>query len=178
MGFFSSNNSQDDKKTDENTELKNYSKGQRILLQDTEPKFQDNAPSINESARDTFNKALKTVSWDDFTLEKLTATPCFRDAGMVGFSSMFVLGGITLLYHKNPMKATNWSICGLLLGSIVGWEQCRITRTNSFKNAQIAKEIVKNKPKAMINPKEHDERLVNQWNHEDLTNSTPWYKFW
>ena len=99
---------------------------------------------------------------------------------------MFVTGGVTFLYHKNPSKAVNWSIGGLLLGSIVGWEQCRMRRKRSFQVAQMARETMAAKQRPMVKKMGHDERLKNQWDEDrdgygdDNQNQKrkPWYKFW
>lgn len=190
MGFFSSKDKQIQGTEDTNDEqLTNYSKGQKILLQDTEPRFKESEQQIQNVSNETaLKEAVRTIKWQDFSAESLTGIPCFRDAGMVGFSSMFILGSVTLLYHKNPTKAVNWSMCGLLLGSIVGWEQCRLMRKNSFKNAELAKAVVRNKPKPMLHnnnlsPEEVEElqkkatqRLLPE---NGSSSSTPfWKKFW
>ncbi|AQZ11317.1 COX20 (YDR231C) [Zygosaccharomyces parabailii] len=166
-----------------------YSKGQKILLEDTSPKFNaETSQSQLASTREqiSLKRAWDTISWQDFSFAKLTSIPCFRDSGLVGFTSMFVTGGVTFLYHKNPSKAVNWSIGGLLLGSIVGWEQCRMRRKRSFQVAQMARETMAAKQRPMVKKMGHDERLKNQWDEDrdgygdDNQNQKrkPWYKFW
>lgn len=166
-----------------------YSKGQKILLEDTSPKFNNEMSQsqlANSREQISFKRAWDTVSWHDFSFAKLTAIPCFRDSGLVGFTSMFVTGGVTFLYHKNPSKAVNWSIGGLLLGSIVGWEQCRMRRKRSFQVAQMARETMAAKQKPMLKKMEHDERFKSQWddgkpgNSDDKSDEKrkPWYRFW
>ena len=139
--FKSNSTPQQQQEPQQEKPLTNYSPGQKILLQDTKPHFNDPAtaqqtkPVIDSQ---TFKQAWNTLSWKEFTPEKLTEIPCFRDAGMVGFSSLFVVGSLMFIYHKNPMKATNWGLGSLLLGSMVGWEQCRLKRKHSFEIAQLA----------------------------------------
>ncbi|KAL3232272.1 Cytochrome c oxidase assembly protein COX20, mitochondrial [Nakaseomyces bracarensis] len=160
----------------------NYTPGQKILLEDTRPKFQSD---ISKGSKDlSLKDAWQKITWEDFTLERLTSIPCFRDAGMVGFSSMFVSGSVILLYHKNITRALNWAMGGLMLGSIVGWEQCRMKRKRSFQVAQMAMETVAKKEKPMKHKVEHDPKLLDQWEGRSGTkpsnnsNDKPWYKFW
>lgn len=159
----------------------NYTPGQRILLEDTRPKFPTDVSKASQGV--SLKEAFNSISWDDFSLEKLTSIPCFRDAGMVGFSSMFVTGSVILLTHKNVAKALNWAMGGLMLGSIVGWEQCRMKRKRSFQVAQMAMETVAKKEKPMKHKVEHDPKLLDQWegrsgNKPSDNNNNPWYKFW
>lgn len=169
--------------------ITNYSKGQKILLEDTNPRFntemsQSQAAKSQEQA--SLMKAWDSISRDDFSMSKLTSIPCFRDAGLIGFTSMFVVGTVTFLYHKNPTRSANWSVGGLLLGSIVGWEQCRLRRKRSFQIAQMARKTVAAKENPMLKPVTHDESLKHQWDgHTSTSNdiqqerqSKSWYKFW
>ncbi|KAG0668915.1 Cytochrome c oxidase assembly protein cox20, mitochondrial [Maudiozyma exigua] len=206
MGWFSKDNSKEDITTKNNSSdddkvLTNYSKGQKILMKDTKPRFNpDNNVQNNASDAPTtemIKDAMDSITIKDFHFSSLTEIPCFRDAGMVGFSSMFILGTITLLYHKNPIKATNWATGGLLLGSIVGWEQCRLKRKKSMEISQIAmqkmqekkrKELIEegkipeHKPKKQISPEKlkEIEILKKEWeNHpNDISSKKPWYKIW
>lgn len=163
-----------------------YSKGQKILLEDTNPKFNNEMSQsqlANSNEQTSFKQAWNTVSWQDFSLAKLTSIPCFRDSGLIGFTSMFVTGSVTFLYHKNPSRAVNWSIGGLLLGSVVGWEQCRMRRKRSFQIAQMAKQTMANKERPMRKSLDHDERIKSQWDDHHAPVSKqgekkPWYKFW
>lgn len=163
-----------------------YSKGQKILLEDTNPKFNNEISQsqlANSNEQTSFKQAWNTVSWQDFSLNKLTSIPCFRDSGLIGFTSMFVTGSVTFLYHKNPSRAVNWSIGGLLLGSVVGWEQCRMRRKRSFQIAQMAKQTMANKEKPMRKSLDHDERIKGQWDDHRAPvrkqgEKKPWYKFW
>ncbi|QLQ81930.1 hypothetical protein HG537_0G01840 [Torulaspora globosa] len=161
-------------------QLTNYSRGQRILLEDTKPRFngeisQSQLAVSQEEAN--FKKAWKSISKDDFSFGKLTAIPCFRDAGLIGFSCMFVTGAVTFLYHKNPSRSANWSVGGLLLGSVVGWEQCRLRRKRSFQVAQMARDTVAAKRRPMLNAVEHDEKVKHQWDGHTEAKGKPWYKF-
>lgn len=164
----------------------NYSKGQKILLEDTNPRF-NNEVSQRQKAHSqeeaSFKRAWDTVKWEDFSLARLSMIPCFREAGLIGFTSMFVVGAVTFLYHKNPVRSANWSVSGLLLGSVVGWEQCRLKRKRSFQVAQMARDTVASKKKPMINTVSHDEKLVKQWEghtngERPETKARPWYKLW
>lgn len=204
MGWFSKDSGKEDTSSN-NTDtpddkiLTNYSKGQKILMKDTKPRFDPENNNINSNAPTTemMKNALDSITVKDFKFESLTEIPCFRDAGMVGFSSMFILGTITLLYHKNPIKATNWATGGLILGSIVGWEQCRLKRKKSMEISQIAmqkmqekkrNELIKegkipeHKPKKEISPEKlkEIEILKKEWeNHpNDISTKKPWYKIW
>lgn len=165
----------------------NYSRGQKILLEDTNPRFnsetsQSQLAVSQEEAN--FKRAWSSISANDFSMAKLTSIPCFRDAGLIGFTCMFVVGTVTFLYHKNPSRSANWSVGGLLLGSIVGWEQCRLRRKRSFQVAQMARDTVAAKQKPMLNVVEHDEKLKHQWDGhttkepEKQSSGKSWYKFW
>ncbi|SCW04059.1 LAFE_0H05006g1_1 [Lachancea fermentati] len=167
---------------EEQPPLQNYSMGKKYLLEDTQPRFsnesQSQAASKHEQA--TLSNAWKTVTWNDFSFQRLAAIPCFRDAGMTGFTSMFAVGTVMLLYHKNPSRAANWAVGGLMLGSIVGWEQCRLRRRRSFEVAQMAKQTVAGKEKPMLHPVVHDDRVKQEWeeHNSNASRSRPWYKFW
>ncbi|CCD24159.1 Cox20p NDAI_0C05000 [Naumovozyma dairenensis CBS 421] len=198
MGWFSSSSSDDMSRTDENNlpaqqqqqetqkQLTNYSTGQKILLQDTPPKFNDSKePDSNPNSIDsqTLKQAWNSIQWKDFNLEKLSSIPCFRDSTMVGFSTMFITSSIIFIYSKNPIKATNWGLGSLILGSMVGWEQCRLKRKHSFQIAQLAINTVKAKEKPMMNKINHDERLITQWENNAKTETLvaskkKWYQFW
>ncbi|SCU85298.1 LADA_0D06722g1_1 [Lachancea dasiensis] len=164
-------------------ELQNYSAGKKYLLEDTKPRFANDSQSQYASSQEkaTFREAWEAVTLDDFSIQRLTQIPCFRDAGMSGFTSMFVVGSVMFLYHKNPSRAANWAVGGFLLGSIVGWEQCRLRRKKSFQTAQMARSTVASKEKPMMNPVAHDDRVKKEW--EGHTTDTaaakkPWYKLW
>lgn len=165
--------------------LTNYSSGQKFLLEDTKPRFtnesQNKQQRLQEQAqiRDAWN----TLSWQDFSLAKLTSIPCFRDAGMSGFTSMFVVGTVIFLYHKNPARAANWSIGGYMLGSIVGWEQCRMKRKRGFQVAEMAKQTVATKERPMVKQHLNDDRVKKEWEGHttesiNAMQKRPWYKFW
>ncbi|SCU95627.1 LANO_0E10880g1_1 [Lachancea nothofagi CBS 11611] len=160
----------------------NSSAGKKYLLEDTEPRFANESQSHYASAQEqaSLRTAWDTVGWNDFSLQRLTQIPCFRDAGMSGFTSMFVLGSVMFLYHKNPGRAANWAVGGFMLGSIVGWEQCRLRRKKSFQTAQMAKNTVANKEKPMLKPVVNDDRVKEDWigHTSDTTAKKPWYKLW
>lgn len=170
-------------KREDGAQIANYSRGQKILLEDTSPRFNAEASQSERAVSKeeaNFERALSTISREDFSLAKLTMIPCFRDAGLIGFSCMFVTGAVTFLYHKNPSKSANWSVGGLLLGSVVGWEQCRLRRKKSFQVAQMARNTVAAKEKPMMNSVPHDERVKHQWDGHTSEDQSkrPWYKIW
>lgn len=200
----------------------NYIPGQKILLRDTEPRFKDynessggdntnngfgDSSTTSIVSTNTFKQALNTISKDQFTFENLVNIPCFRDAGILGFSAMFVMGVSTAIINKRKPLSTrlywnkliNWSVGGLLLGSIVGWEQCRSQRRKSFEIAQLAIETVQKKEKPMLKYKDNSkspqiQELLKEWkehpndvtrddfncdnNNNNNSNANPWYKFW
>ncbi|SCU93782.1 LAFA_0F18184g1_1 [Lachancea sp. 'fantastica'] len=163
-------------------QLQNYSAGKKYLLEDTKPRFENESQSQLAKAQEqaSLRQAWQTIGWNDFSFQKLVQIPCLRDAGMSGFTSMFVVGGVIFLYHKNPAKAANWAVGGLMLGSIVGWEQCRMRRKKSFQTAQMARSAVANKEKPMLNPVVHDDRVKKEWegHTSDTSSKKPWYKLW
>ncbi|CCF58421.1 hypothetical protein KAFR_0E02690 [Kazachstania africana CBS 2517] len=166
----------------------NYSQGQKILLRDTSPRFEDTTTTGTNDAKAELKQAVNSISLADFKLVNLATIPCFRNAGMIGFSSMLIFGSITFLYNRNITKATNWSAMGLILGSIVGWEQCRLKRQNDKEFTQLAIQTVAKKPKPMLHKDEKSienlrriEALKKDWDKHpnDISNDTkPWYKVW
>lgn len=74
--------------------------------------------------------------------------PCFREAAITGFQAMGVLGTITFLVHKNPSRLVNWGMCGFFLGTIVGWEQCRLIRRRQFEMMEKARQLNQEKLRA------------------------------
>ncbi|CAL9731297.1 cytochrome c oxidase assembly protein Cox20p, mitochondrial [Monosporozyma unispora] len=157
----------------------NYTPGQKILLKDTDPRFQDNTTNKTQTTdtSSTLKQAWGTVSKEEFTLANLVNIPCFRDAGILGFSAMFLMGLSTAIITKKrkPLmgvsywnKIINWSIGGLLFGSVVGWEQCRLQRRKSFEIAQLAIETVQRKEKPMLKHKDNSktpqtQELLKEW---------------
>lgn len=176
----------------------NYTPGQKILLRDTPAKFQDSSSENVPDQSEMMKQAWDTISREDFTLDKLSTIPCFRDAIMVGFASMVALGSSMAVFHGRSRsslgttvywnKIINWSIGGLLFGSIIGWEQCRLKRRRSFEIAQLAMDTVKRKKRPMLHPsKDNDsenstrDELLKEWGEHpnDVTkNEKHWYKFW
>ncbi|SCU81221.1 LAMI_0B05248g1_1 [Lachancea mirantina] len=175
--------------SEQDRQSQNYTGGRRFLLEDTTPRFSDSSQSQAARKREeaSLQQAWNTVSWQDFSLERLTAIPCFRDAGMSGFASMFVAGSVMFLYHKNPARAANWAVGAFMLGSIVGWEQCRLKRKRSFHVAQMARDAVAAKERPMLHEPVNDKRVLKEWEgHTTATTPSssvasspkPWYKFW
>ena len=186
-------------------QLASYSPGQKILMQDTKPRFDPeggaNGKGEAPAPREMMRAAVSNLTWSDFSFAKLSEVPCFRDAGLVGFSAMFIMGSVTLLYHKNPLKAANWATGGLLLGSVVGWEQCRLKRKRSMEMSQAAMQAMQKrdknknpaaagdgKPKSRkeISPEKQKEIDILKREWEIHTNDAaklqeqnkPWYKVW
>lgn len=107
-------------------------------LEDLPPKFEDSEPSARKEA--TYAQALSQVKLSDFTMSQFVMMPCFREAMLTGFQAMGVLGTVTFLVHKNPMRSFNWAMCGFFLGNVVGWEQCRSIRRRSFETVEKARQ--------------------------------------
>ncbi|AET39197.1 Cox20p Ecym_4118 [Eremothecium cymbalariae DBVPG len=178
--------SQADDKLLKERQPSNYVRGKKLLLEDTPPRFGTEISSgkyAKQQESSTLKEAWKTVTWNDFSFGKLASIPCFREAGMAGFSSMMVVWSVMFLYHKNPAKASNWSVGGLVLGSIVGWEHCRMQRRRSFMIAQMAKKTVAAKEAPMLHKPVNDARVREEWakhgsSLEAGADKKPWYKFW
>lgn len=81
-----------------------------------------------------------TLTPQHFYMSNLVQIPCFREAGLSGFTCFFVFSSVLLFYHKSLRKAVNWGFGGLLLGSIFGWEHCNNTRRNSQMAVRLAQE--------------------------------------
>ncbi|GMG20500.1 unnamed protein product [Ambrosiozyma monospora] len=121
-----------------------------VLLEDiqqqqqppTIPPSPTTAPEQSQLSAQTqeISRFLRNLSLDDFQFAKLVQIPCFRDAGLIGFSTFFVFSSVMFLYHKNFRKSINWGFGGLMLGSIFGWEQCNHFRKQSNMAVQMAQE--------------------------------------
>ena len=168
-----------EKSISEEQQLTNYAKGQKFLFEDTKPKFNNESSSMaaREQECASLKEAWNTIDVKDFSVEKVLSIPCFRDAGIGGFTSMFVVGSVMFLYHKNPARAANWGVGGFILGSIVGWEQCRMRRRRSFQVAAMAKQTVAAKEKPMLKQVKNIDTVKKEW-EEGSRDSKPWYKFW
>lgn len=81
---------------------------------------------------------VSTLTFEHFYLSNLVQIPCFREAGLSGFSCFFVFSTVLYCYHRNLRKAVNWGFGGLLLGSIFGWENCNNQRRNSQMAVKLA----------------------------------------
>lgn len=81
---------------------------------------------------------VSTLTPQHFYLSNLVQIPCFREAGLSGFSCFFVFSTVLYCYHRNLRKAVNWGFGGLLLGSIFGWENCNNQRRNSQMAVKLA----------------------------------------
>lgn len=139
-------------------------------------------------------ETLQNMNWsEEFRLNKLLHIPCFRDAGLIGITSMTVV--CTTLYITQLRNNTlsrfglfNWSMTSLIFGSILGWEQCRYHRRKNQLITDVAIETVKNKRRPMLTQDTLQDSanralLQSEWNEhrndtETKEGSTSWYKFW
>lgn len=100
-------------------------------------------PSNQQEAYSTskeIKRFISTLTFEHFYISNLVQIPCFREAGLSGFSCFFVFSSVIFFYHKNFRKAVNWGFGSLLLGSIFGWEQCNNARRNSQMAVKLAQE--------------------------------------
>lgn len=121
---------------------------QPVFLDDVPPKFQETdlerakrARKVHDQLKEKDAKdvsvgkqvgtVLHSLTWNDFKPSNLIQIPCFRDAGLSGFSCMFVFSTIMFLYHRDIRTSINWGYGGLLLGSVFGWEHCNRVRRHS-----------------------------------------------
>lgn len=88
---------------------------------------------------------LSTLTLEQFMLSNLVQIPCFRDAGLAGFSCFFVFSSVIYVYHRSIRRAANWGFGGLLLGSIFGWEQCNNQRRQGQMAVKLAQQRFENK---------------------------------
>lgn len=88
---------------------------------------------------------LSTLTPEQFMLSNLVQIPCFRDAGLAGFSCFFVFSSVIYVYHRSIRRAANWGFGGLLLGSIFGWEQCNNQRRQGQMAVKLAQQRFENK---------------------------------
>ncbi|KAL6945153.1 hypothetical protein ACO0QE_002599 [Hanseniaspora vineae] len=151
--------------------LTNYTPGQKILLRDTKPKYSEN----EQNSENAYEQLLETFSKDDLKPSNLVVVPCFRQAGLLGLSTMFVVGSVMFISLKNVKRASNWAVAGFGIGSIFGWEKCRYQRRKELQIAnkldalqQAAKEKQEKKLKAL------QENAVKKSQDEEKS----WYKFW
>ncbi|KAG7788318.1 hypothetical protein KL910_003201 [Ogataea haglerorum] len=119
---------------------------QKIFLEDVPPKFdtdiQKPASQHTTQSRE-MKRILSNLSWSDFHPSNLLAIPCFRDAGLTGFSCLFVFSSVMFLYHKDIRKAANWGFGGLMLGATFAWEQCNAQRRKEQMAVKMAQERYK-----------------------------------
>lgn len=118
-----------------------------IFLEDVQGKFQDiptqdlqrsNQPQFSYSGE--VRSYLSSLSAENFYMSNLITIPCFRDAGLAGFSCFFVFSSVLFFYHNSLRKAVNWGFGGLLLGSVFGWEHCNNQRRQSQMAVRLAQE--------------------------------------
>lgn len=119
------------------------------FLDELPPKF-DDLESVSQPKVSPLKEAWGRVSMDDFKPSSLLTTPCFREAGLAGFTSMAVFGSIIFLYHKSPRRAANWAMGGFLLGSVIGWEQCNSIRRQSSQATDMARQAYEGRQKAKL----------------------------
>ncbi|KAG7767619.1 hypothetical protein KL931_003432 [Ogataea haglerorum] len=119
---------------------------QKIFLEDVPPKFDtdiQNSASQHTTQSREMKRILSNLSWSDFHPSNLLAIPCFRDAGLTGFSCLFVFSSVMFLYHKDIRKAANWGFGGLMLGATFAWEQCNAQRRKEQLAVKMAQERYK-----------------------------------
>lgn len=123
---------------------------QPIFLEDVAAKYTNeqqkpkSQPQLMQQEEYSVSKEIKsfmsTLRFEHFYMSNLVQIPCFREAGLSGFTCFFVFSSVLFFYHKNFRKAINWGFGGLLLGSIFGWEQCNNARRNSQMAVKLAQE--------------------------------------
>lgn len=123
------------------------------FLEDLPPKFEDRSNGKPEAPKPSVSQTLKNIKLEDFAIEKLIAIPCFREAGISGFTVMAAFGSVMFFYHKNINKAVNWAYGGFFIGSIFGWEQCNSVRRNSQMTAAVAKQAYEERQKLKLKEK-------------------------
>lgn len=102
-------------------------------------------PNLPPTSREsTMSKEIKSyvssLSLKDFYMSNLVSIPCFREAGLSGFTCFFVFSSVLYVYHRSLRKSVNWGFGGLLLGSIFGWEHCNNARRNSQMAVRLAQQ--------------------------------------
>lgn len=114
------------------TKLTDEPEPEAKFFEDLLPKFDDSVPPEQAqppaAQQAILAQAFSQLKISDLSFTRLIEIPCFREATITGFQAMGVLGTITLFIYKNPSRLANWGACGFLLGSMVGWEQCRLIR--------------------------------------------------
>ncbi|CAH6719866.1 cytochrome c oxidase assembly protein Cox20p, mitochondrial [[Candida] jaroonii] len=143
------------------TELKQENDNKQKFLEDLPPKFDDSNQQKQPSPQEiTYWSVLKQIKLSDFTVERFAKMPCFKEAMMTGFQAMAVLGGATLVIQRNVNRSVHWSVCGFLLGNILGWNQCRSIRKKQLETMDKARRVNREKvAKKWENEDDKDERL-------------------
>ncbi|AWU78015.1 hypothetical protein CAS74_003175 [Pichia kudriavzevii] len=120
---------------------------QPIFLDEVSGKFPEspqtrppNGAEEQFSTSKEVKRFISTLKPEQFYLSNLVTIPCFREAGLSGFTCFFVFSSVLFVYHKNLRKSVNWGFGGLLLGSIFGWEHCNNQRRNSLMAVKLAQE--------------------------------------
>lgn len=124
---------------------------QPIFLEDVPAKYTQTTPTQGQQGPGeqpaegfSVSKEVKsfvgTLTPQHFYFSNLVQIPCFREAGLSGFTCFFVFSSVLYFYHRSLRKAVNWGFGGLLLGSIFGWEHCNNTRRNSQMAVKLAQE--------------------------------------
>lgn len=145
----------DNNKSDTTKDGTQSDKKEKVFLDDVPPKFSESELQKAKEAREKgeqapngedFNTAkeikryVRTLSPEDFKFSNLIQIPCFRDAGLAGFSCFFVFSSVLFVYHRDVRKSLNWGFGGLLLGSVFGWEHCNRIRRHSEQVVQMAQQ--------------------------------------
>ncbi|KAG7664566.1 COX20 [[Candida] subhashii] len=152
MGWFGGSSSSPAKVSvvSEYTEAQQQQQQQQQFLEDLPPKFQDDVPPQHRPIKQqpTIIDVLKDIKLSDFTIERFTGMPCFREGMITGFQAMSVLGIVTFFIRKNISQSMNWAVGGFFLGNVLGFEQCRSVRRRSYMAIEKAKQLREAKNRA------------------------------
>ncbi|ANB13030.1 Cox20p [Sugiyamaella lignohabitans] len=118
-----------------------------LLLEDLPPKFEDKVeerqkrPKLDVSKPDIFQKAVSSISTDDF--KNVHTIPCFRQGMLAGLGVGGVIFAVLISTRSSISRSMNWGMGGFVAGSVVSWEQCRAKMRQSRRNAQAVKESLR-----------------------------------
>jgi cytochrome c oxidase assembly protein subunit 20 len=119
------------------------------FLEDLPPKFEDHttlpaggvpgASASGSAEGGLLTNAVRSIQPSDFG--KLHEMPCFREAILTGGAVGGVVFAVMITTRSAVPRAFNWAVGGLLVGSIVSWEQCRFKLRQEKKNQLMAREM-------------------------------------
>lgn len=158
MGWwpFHRGNKSDDSSSSSSSSSADQASSQPIFLEDVPAKYAPAGQTPAEvqaqpqgqagySVSNEVKTFVGTLTPQHFYFSNLVQIPCFREAGLSGFSCFFVFSSVLYVYHRSLRTAVNWGFGGLLLGSIFGWEHCNNTRRNSQMAVRLAQERLERK---------------------------------